>query len=58
MSRINWLAAIAFAALFLVSFLYPDNRELFLNALGLLIVVSGTLGALFLSYPAGNLLAG
>ena len=57
MSRINRLAAIVFAALFLVSFLYPDNRELFLNALGLLIVVSGTLGALFLSYPAGNLLA-
>jgi len=55
MSRTNLLAALVFAALFASSFMLGDNSNLFINALGLLIVISGTLGALFLSYPASNI---
>jgi len=57
MTFANWLAALCFTALFAASFLLGDNSELFFNALGLLVVVSGTLGALFLSYPASNISA-
>ncbi|VAX09396.1 Flagellar motor rotation protein MotA [hydrothermal vent metagenome] len=57
MTRSNWLAAFCFAALFSASFMLNDDRDLFINTLGLLIVISGTLGALFLSYPTGNIIA-
>ena len=55
MTLTNWLAALAFTALFIASFMLGENRDLFINSLGLMIVISGTLGALFLSYPASSI---
>ena len=57
MIRTNWLAVILFAGIFTGSFLFGENVNLFINGLGLVIVLSGTLGALFLSYPASNIRA-
>jgi len=57
MTRINWLAVILFAAIFTGSFLLGENSSLFFNQIGLLVVISGTLGAMFLSYPSGDIKA-
>jgi chemotaxis protein MotA len=57
MTRINFVAAILFVAIFTASFMLAENAGLFLNAIGLIIVLSGTLGAMFLSYPTEDILA-
>ena len=57
MKLTNWIAIILFFAIFTGSFTYTENSALFINGLGLVIVLSGTLGALFLSYPANNIWA-
>lgn len=54
MSRLNYLAVVLFVALFASSFLLTDASGLFFNAIAFVIVVSGTLGATFLSYPASD----
>ncbi|MBK1706286.1 motility protein A [Halochromatium glycolicum] len=55
MSRLNYLAVALFVTLFASSFLLTDAAGLFLNAIAFVIVVSGTLGATFLSYPANDI---
>lgn len=57
MSRYNLVAALLFATIFGTSFLWSENAGLFINGLGMLVVVSGTLGAMFLSYPLRELWA-
>lgn len=52
MSWRNLLGAFAFTAIFVAAFLLGEGREYFLNGVGIVIVVSGTLGATFLSFPA------
>jgi chemotaxis protein MotA len=55
MNRFNYLAVALFATLFASSFLLTGDTGLYLNAIALVIVLSGTLGATFLSYPAGDI---
>ncbi|MEA3640519.1 MAG: MotA/TolQ/ExbB proton channel family protein [Lamprobacter sp.] len=57
MTRVNYLAAIVFGGLFVASFLLSSDVALFVNLVALTIVISGTLGATFLSYPASDILA-
>ena len=52
MIKSNLLAAVLFALIFVGSFSFGENTALFFNLLGLVIVLSGLLGAMFLSYPA------
>jgi len=53
----NYIFAGIFAAAFIAAFLTVDGAVHFLNPVGLLIVISGTLGATFLSYPSEDLVA-
>jgi len=55
MNRLNYFAVVLFAALFASSFLLTDAAGLFVNAIAFVIVVSGTLGATFLSYPVSDI---
>ena len=55
MTVTNWLSILIFIAIFVASFLFTGNGELFINALGLIIVLSGTIGAIFLSYPSTDI---
>jgi chemotaxis protein MotA len=57
MNRHNWTAVALFTGLFAASFFLHGHPGLFVNAAALLIVVCGTLGALFVCYPAGDLWA-
>lgn len=57
MTRYNWLAIAIITSLVLTSFFVNDNIGYFFNPLGLLIVILGTLGALFLSYPSTDIVA-
>ncbi len=53
----NYVAALLFGGLFVASFLLSSDVGLFFNIVALTIVVSGTLGATFLSYPASDIRA-
>ncbi|WP_462322528.1 motility protein A [Halochromatium sp.] len=53
----NYVAALLFGGLFVGSFMLSSDVGLFLNLVALTIVVSGTLGATFLSYPASDIRA-
>ena len=55
MTRINILVVVICIAIFTSSFLLGDNSSLFLNSFALIVVTSGTLGALFLSYSARDI---
>ncbi len=55
MSWRNLLGAVAFTGVFAAAFLAGDGRQHFLNGIGLVLVVSGTLGATFLSFPVAAL---
>jgi chemotaxis protein MotA len=55
MIKSNLTAAVLFAAIFVGSFTFGGNTELFFNLLGLVIVLSGLLGAMFLSYPSRSI---
>jgi chemotaxis protein MotA len=55
MIKSNLTAVFLFALIFVGSFSLGDNAGLFFNLLGLVIVLSGLLGAMFLSYPAKNI---
>jgi chemotaxis protein MotA len=57
MNRVSWIAVTLFGAVFIASFFIEGHAALFMNASALLIVICGTLGALFLSYPAADMLA-
>ncbi len=57
MSLKNYVGVALCVVIFAASFLFHEGAAYFLNGLGLLIVLSGTLGATLLSYPWGNLTA-
>ena len=55
MARINILVALALVALFVASFLGSGHADLYVNVIGLTIVISGTLAATVLSYPMDDI---
>lgn len=55
MSRKNFIGALLCVAVFAGAFLAGDGTAHYFNLLGLLIVLSGTLGATLLSYPFDDL---
>lgn len=55
MIKSNLIAVVLFASIFIGSFAIGENTGLFFNILGLVIVLSGLLGALFLSYPTKSI---
>ena len=57
MTKVNGLAAICAALIFSASFVFTGYSGLLVNAVGLTVVLSGTVGAIFLSYSAEDLLA-
>ena len=57
MNKHSWGAVGLFTGIFLASFFVGGHPALFLNGLALVIVVCGTLGALFLCYPAADIQA-
>lgn len=57
MTRLNWGVGFLFVLIFTSSFFMTENPTLFINGLGLAIVVSGTLGAMFFSYPSADIIA-
>ena len=57
MTRYNWIGIALFSALFASGFLGHDNAALFFNQVGLIVVLSGTLGAIFMSYPSSSIAA-
>jgi chemotaxis protein MotA len=57
MNKHSGIAVILFGGIFVASFFIQGNAALFVNGMALLIVTCGTLGAMFLCYPAGDLYA-
>jgi len=57
MSTYNWMGVVLCTGIYGATFLFTDNAGLMLNGIGLSIVISGTLGALFLSYPVEDIRA-
>lgn len=57
MNKHSWIAVVLFTGVFLASFLFQGHARLLLNEAALLIVTCGTLGAIFLCYPVGDLYA-
>jgi chemotaxis protein MotA len=57
MNRINALAALTASAIFGASFWLSGYPGLLVNAIGITVVISGTLGAIFMSYSATDLFA-
>ena len=57
MTTYNWMGVILFVGIYVATFLFTDNSGLLLNGIGLSIVLSGTFGAMFLSYPFDDLVA-
>jgi len=57
MSHYNLMGVVLFAGIYAATFLFTDNAALMLNGIGLCVVLSGTLGALFLSYPFDDIRA-
>lgn len=57
MSTYNWMGVLLFTGIYGATFLFSDNAGLLLNGVGLSVVLSGTFGAMFLSYPFDDLRA-
>ncbi len=57
MTRYNWLAIALFISLLATGLYASEHASLFINPLGLLVVICGTLGAMFISYPSSDILA-
>ena len=55
MTTYNWMGVVLFVGIYCATFLFTSSPELLINGIGLSIVISGTLGALFLSYPLADL---
>ncbi len=55
MIKNNLLAVVLFATIFVGSFTIGENTALFFNLLGVVVVLSGLLGAMFLSYPTKSI---
>jgi chemotaxis protein MotA len=57
MNKHNWIAVGLFAGMFFASFFAGGHAALFVNGIAFVIVSCGTLGAMFLCYPAADLYA-
>ena len=57
MNKHSSIAIVLFSGIFVAGFFLQGNAALFVNAAALAIVSCGTLGAMFLCYPAGDLWA-
>ena len=57
MNIYNWMGVVLCVGIYAATFLLSDNAALMMNGFGLCTVLSGTLGAMFLSYPANDLCA-
>jgi chemotaxis protein MotA len=55
MNKHSWIAVGLFTGIFFASFAAGGHAALFVNGIALVIVTCGTLGAVFLCYPAGDL---
>ncbi len=55
MTTFNWMGVVLFTGLYAVMFALTENAALMLNGVGLCVVLSGTLGAIFLSYPVSDI---
>src|SRR5262249_5865333 len=55
MGKHSWIAIFLFSGIFAASFFIQGNAALFMNGMAFLIVTCGTLAAMFLCYPAGDL---
>jgi chemotaxis protein MotA len=51
------MGVVLFAGIYAATFLFTGNAGLMLNGVGLSVVLSGTLGAIFLSYPFNDIRA-
>ena len=52
-----WPGIVFFLILFFGSFALSDGAHMMVNVIGLIVVVAGTLGAAFMSYPSSELIA-
>jgi len=57
MNKHSWIAVALFTGIFFASFFAGGHAALFVNAVALVIVSCGTLGAVFLCYPTADLRA-
>jgi chemotaxis protein MotA len=57
MNKHSWFAVALFTGIFFASFFAGGHAALFINGIALVIVTCGTLGAMFLCYPAADLSA-
>lgn len=57
MTVYNWMGVVLFAGIYLATFFASGDVAMLINSVGLVIVISGTLGAVFLSYPVSDLIA-
>jgi chemotaxis protein MotA len=57
MNKHSWTAVVLFTGIFFASFFAGGHAALFVNGIALAIVTCGTLGALFLCYPAADIYA-
>lgn len=57
MSTFNWMGVVLFTGIYAVMFVFSENAALMVNGIGFCVVLSGTLGAVFLSYPASDIRA-
>jgi chemotaxis protein MotA len=55
MNKHSWVAVGSFTGIFFASFFAGGHAALFLNGVALVIVTCGTLGAMFLCYPAADI---
>ncbi|MBI4693387.1 MAG: MotA/TolQ/ExbB proton channel family protein [Gammaproteobacteria bacterium] len=57
MTANNWIGVALCVCVYLATFVLAGNSGMMINGLGLATVISGTLGAMFLSYPSPQLVA-
>ncbi|MDA0822630.1 MAG: MotA/TolQ/ExbB proton channel family protein [Proteobacteria bacterium] len=55
MGSLNWMGVVLFTGLYAATFVFTENPGLLLNGIGITVVVSGTLGAMCLSYPFADI---
>ncbi len=55
MNKHSWIAVAVFTGIFFASFFAGGHGALFFNGIALLIVTCGTLGAMYLCYPAADI---
>ncbi|MFT4560497.1 MAG: chemotaxis protein MotA [Gammaproteobacteria bacterium] len=57
MGSLNWMGVVLCTGIYAATFMFTENPGLLLNGVGIIVVVSGTLGAMCLSYPLADIRA-